>query len=128
MNNEKSANINVRLKTFFFRFVEFLYPFHGLALRQQKVLALLLYYHYELKQQITNDRILWKEVFDYDTKVKIYSELGIQSTALENLLSQLRKKNVIIDNQISGVYIPLIDAKSKTFSLKFNFNIIHDTN
>lgn len=125
--NIKEANLKVKLKTFFFRFVEFLYPFHGLTDRQQKVLALLLYYHYELKQQITNDRILWKEVFDYDTKVKIYSELGIQSTALENLLSQLRKKKVIIDNQISGVYIPLIDSKSKVFSLKFNFNIIHES-
>lgn len=126
MDNEKSANINVKLKTFFHRFVEFLYPFHGLTDRQQKVLSLLLYYHYELKSQITNNKILWKEVFDYDTKVKIYTEMDIKATALENLLTQLRKKKVIIDNEISGVYIPIIDNKSKKFSLKFNFNILHE--
>lgn len=123
--NEKVANINTNLKSFFRRWVQFTEPFHKLNNRQQQVLSLLLYYHYILKQEITNNKILWKEVFDYDTKVKIYSELEIHQTGLENILTQLRKKNVIMDNQISPVYIPDLDKNSKTFTIKYNFVINH---
>lgn len=126
MNNQKIANINVRIKGFFTRFLEFTYPMHKLNGRQQRVLSLLLYHHHVLKSQITNNKILWKQVFDYDTKVEIYTELGIQSGALENILSQLRKKNVIVDNVISPVYIPILDNKSNKFSMVFNFNIIDE--
>lgn len=125
-NNEKVANINTNIKSFFRRWVQFTEPFHKLNNRQQQVLSLLLYYHYILKQEITNNKILWKEVFDYDTKVKIYSELEIHTTGLENILTQLRKKNVIMDNQISPVYIPDLDKNSKTFTIKYNFRINHE--
>ncbi len=126
MSNEKIANINVKLKSFFKRYVEFTYPFHKLADRQQSVLALLLYYHFQLKKEITNNKILWKEVFDYDTKVKIYTELDIKSSNLENVLTALRNNNVIIDGEISPFYIPTLDQKSNKFSITFNFNIIHE--
>lgn len=124
--DEKVANINVKLKSFFIRYVEFTAPFHKLARQQQHVLALLLYHHYRLKQEITNNKILWREVFDYSTKLSISEDLNIQQGALENLISQLRKRGVIINKQISPVYIPEISNKSKQFSITFNFNIIHE--
>lgn len=124
--DEKVANINIKIKSFFTRFVEFTAPFHKLRKQQQHVLALLLYHHYKLKQEITNNKILWKEVFDYDTKLSIAEELEMQQGALENVLSQLRKRGVIVDNQVSAVFIPDISNKSKRFSIIFNFNILHD--
>ncbi len=126
MSNEKIANINVKLKSFFIRYVEFTYPFHKLTDRNQSVLALLLFNHYKLKQEITNDKILWKQVFDYDTKVDIYTELGIKSSGLENILTSLRKSKVIIDGEISPFYIPVLDKKSKQFKITFNFNILDE--
>jgi hypothetical protein len=125
-NNEKVANLNVHIKSFFRQWILFTAPFHKLSNQQQRVLSLLLYYHYKLKQEITNNKILWKEVFDYETKVKIYTELEIQPSALENMLSSLRKKNIIIDKQVSPMYIPNISKDSKTFTIKFNFNIKHE--
>jgi len=122
--NEKIANINTRLKTFFFRYVEIMTPFHKLAPRHQRVLALLLYYHFQLQKEITNNKILWKSVFDYDTKILICDELNVQQAGLENLLSQLRKKNVVINNQISPAYIPVLTKNAKSFNIQFNFNII----
>lgn len=122
--DEKVANINIRLKDFFFKWMEFTKPFHNLNTRQQSVLALLLYHHHRLSFEITNTKILWKIVFDYDTKVLIYEELNIQLGALENLLSQLRKKNVIVDNKITPNYIPYIDKNTKGFKLTFNFNFV----
>jgi len=126
MENIKVANLNVKIKNFFFRYVEFTRPFHKLTNQQQKVLALLLYYHYKLKKEITNNKILWKEVFDYDTKRLIADELEIGDQALHNLLSQLRVRNVIIDKQISPVYIPELSKTAKQFSLTFNFSLLYE--
>lgn len=124
--DEKIANINIKLKDFFFKWIEFTKPFHKLNTQQQHVLSLLLYRHYKLSQEITNSKILWKEVFGYDTKILISDEMEIQIGSLENLYSQLRKKNVIKDNQITPYFIPLIDKKSKVFKLIFNFKLIHE--
>lgn len=126
MNNIKIANLNVKIKTFFFRYIEFLKPFHKLSPQQCNVLALLLYYHYKFSKEITNNKVLWKEVFDYDTKQLIIEELGISVAQIENILTQLRKKNVVIDKKISELYIPNIKNDSKTFSITYNFNIIHE--
>lgn len=126
MSNIKTANLNVRIKNFFMRYIEFLQPFHKLPKQEQKLLALLLYYHYKLRKEITNNRILWKEVFDYDTKLLIAEEMEIGGQALENLLTKLRKKNVIIDKQVSALYIPDLGKDSKTFTITFNFNINYE--
>jgi hypothetical protein len=125
-SNEKTANLNVKLKDFFTKWIEFTRPFHKLNPKQSQVLSLLLYHHYRLSQEITNSKILWKEVFDYDTKLLIYEELNIQSGSLENLLSQLRRKNIVIDNKITPYFVPNVDKKTKEFKLIFNFKLIHE--
>jgi len=126
--DEKIANINIRIKDFFFKWIEFTRPLHKLNKQQQVLLSLLLYRHYELSKEITNNKILWKEVFDYDTKVLISDEMGIQIGSIENLLSSLRKSKVIMDNQINKNYVPDIDKKTKQFKLIFNFRLIYEEN
>lgn len=103
--------------------MEFTKPFHKLAKRHQDTLALLLYYHYKLSKEITNEKILWKEVFGYDTKVLISNELDIKMGAVENLLSQLRSLNIIVNNRITPAYIPVLNTKSDNFSININFKI-----
>ena len=48
-NNEKVANLNVNIKSFFRQWILFTAPFHKVSNQQQRVLSLLLYYHYKLK-------------------------------------------------------------------------------
>jgi len=124
--NVKIASINLHLKTFFFRYVDFTAPFHKLAKQHRQVLSLLLYYHYTFGKDITNNKILWKTIFDYDTKLLISEELEMNSQALTNILSQLRKKKVIMDNQVAPVYIPNLSRDAKQFVMTFNFNIINE--
>lgn len=99
-------------------------PFHKLSQQQINVLALLLYYYFENRKDITNNKILWKEVFDYDTKTKIQKELNIKPQGIQNVLTALRKKKIIIDNEIIKTYVPNIEYKSTTFNLLFKFDII----
>lgn len=129
MSNKKIAKLNIKLKDLFFRWLDITKTFHGLNKQQQQVLALLLYHHYLYKKEITNDKILWKVVFDYETRVKIredsiFGEKGLGSNSFENILSTLRKKKVIIDNKINPAYIPDLSSNSKEFNILFIFNII----
>lgn len=124
MSNSKIANLNVTLKNLFFRWLDITKSFHKLNNQQQQVLALLLYYHYQFKKETTNNKILWKLVFDYDTKMKIKEELDMNDNVFQNTLTNLRKKNVIVDGEISKFYIPDLDLKSKNFKVIFNFNIL----
>lgn len=124
MNNIKIANLNVSVKSLFLKWVELTKPFHKLTNQQQQVLALFLFHHYNLKKEITNEKILFKLLFDYEVKHKIKEELGIKDSVFQNIMYFFRKKGIIIDGKISANYIPVLTKDSKNFKLIFNFNII----
>ena len=126
MENTKALSVNIKLKTLFKTWLQITELFHGLTKQQINVLACLLYYHYELSKEITNKKILWKLVFDYETKEKIKEELGIKDAGFHNVLTQLRKKNIVSNNQIVSTYVPNLEIDSVNFKIIFNFNIIHD--
>lgn len=123
----KTANIVIDRKQFFFKWVEFTRPFHGLRKQLQHLLALLLYHHYTLGLVIKHEGILWKQVFDYDTKVLIMSEMEIQQSTLENLLYTLRKSKIIKNNRIEPAYVPNITAESTNFIININFKFNDDS-
>ena len=122
--NVKSLNVNVHLKTMFRLWLEITTTFHKLTKQQINVLSLLLYYHHELHKEITNNKILWKMVFDYEVKEDIKKELDLADAGFQNVLTRLRKKGIIIDNKIVSTYIPKLEKNSKHFKVVFNFNII----
>ncbi len=129
MSNVKQANINVKLKDLFFRWLDVTQAFHKLNNQQQQVLALLLYYHYLYKKETTNNKILWKIVFDYDTKLKIkedkiFGENGMNDNSFQNIISNLRKKKIIVNGEISPLFIPDLSRDAKNFKVLFNFNIV----
>ena len=122
--NIKSLNINVHLKTMFKLWLNITSSFHKMTNQQIEVLALLLFYHHELSNQITNSKILWKMVFDYETKNKIKKELNLKDASFQNVLTSLRKKGIITDNKVVSTYIPKLENGSNNFRVVFNFNII----
>lgn len=117
----KVANLNVTLKELFIKWLEVTEPFHKLTNQQRRVLSEFLYYHHVFKEDITNEKILWKMVFDYDTKMKIKDSLNISDGCLHTILTRLRQLNVIVNNKISPKYLLNIDGDK--FSIVFNFNI-----
>lgn len=123
MSNKKvkTATIKIDRKNFFFKWVEFTKPFHGLRKQLQELVAWLLIHHYELGLVIKNENILWKQVFDYDTKVQIMKEMNIQQSTMENLLHTLRKSGVVENNKIKPAYVPNITQDSEGFVININF-------
>lgn len=126
MKNIKQANINIHLKDLFTRWLDITSAFHNLTKQQKQVLGLFLYYHYKYQKEISNNKILWKVVFDYDTRQEVKNQLGIKDAVLQNILSKLRKDGIIKNNKIISTFIPELEQNSKAFKIIFNFNIIHD--
>lgn len=121
----KIINLNISPKNLFKKWLEITQNYHNLTNQQQDILALFLYHHFKLKQEITNTKILWKIVFDYDTKREIKDELGITDQVLQNTLTQFRKKNIVVKNTITPAFIPELKKEDNNFKIIFNFNIIN---
>ena len=129
MTNEKIATLNVTLRDLFFRWIDVTQGFHKLNVQQRNILALFLYYHYIYKRDTTNSKILWKIVFDYDTKRKIcddkiFGDKGLSTGALANAMTLFRHRKIIIDNELSPLYIPDVSKDAKNFKVIYNFNIV----
>jgi len=126
MKNGKIANINTSIKNLFFKWLDITKPFHKLTPQQQKVLALILYYNHIYKKEVSNDALRWKLVFSYDTRMVIKEELELKEGGFLNILTKLRKKNIIKNNKVVSTYIPEIELGSKIFKVIFNFKITDD--
>lgn len=124
MKNLKQANVNVTLKSLFRYWLEITTPFHKLTAQQQHTLAAFLHEHYIMKQQITNEKILWKMVFDYDVKARVAKELGTNEQVIRNNITKFRKKGIIQNGRIVGTYIPNLEKDATSFKVLFNFNIV----
>jgi hypothetical protein len=100
--------------------------FHKLTDQQINILSLFLYEYYKLKKEVTNERIINEVLFDYKIKMKIKEELGIKDPSLQNAMTIFRKKGIIVNNQLSKLFIPQIEKDANNFKLIYNFNIINE--
>lgn len=126
MKNGKIANINTTVKNLFFKWLDITKPFHKLTKQQQEVLGLILYYNHIYKREVPNDKLRWKLVFNYDTRMLIKEELSLKDGVFQNILTKLRKKTIIKNNIVLPTYIPNIDLDSNVFKVIFNFKIIQE--
>ena len=122
--NQRQALIRTTRKNFFKHWFSLTKPFHKLRPQEQDVLALLLYYYFEYKKDIKRDDLVWKMVFDYDTKMLMKEDLsGMKDVIFQNTLSSLRKKEVVKDKQVNPSFIPNITKDANNFNLIFKFEI-----
>jgi len=106
--------------------LKFIKPFHTLSEQPMRILSLLLYFYFDYKEKTSDEDLLWRLLFSYDTKVMISNELDVKVHTVENKLTELRRKKVISKNKIDERFIPNIDKDSKNFSINFLFNINDD--
>lgn len=73
----------------------------------------------EVKSKVLIDELL----FNTQTRKKIQREMGIKSCAFNNLLTALRKKNMIVDNSLNPKIIPIVENDFKNFKFVYNIEI-----
>lgn len=117
------AKVQTTLRNFFFHWVNFTTPFHGLGKTEKKVLAEFLYFRYLLSHEISNPVMLKTFLFDNDTRVKICDKVSIPRSRLNIILVQFKKANIIVGGDINPKFIPDLSLKDTEFVLAFKFNI-----
>ena len=89
-------NVETTKKKYFRQVLELLKPvppFNILRAQQLDILAQFLYYNHKYRH--IEKVIRFKILFDYETKVKIREEVGISESVFNNILTSLRKANVL---------------------------------
>lgn len=124
-------NINVQtLKCtdarFFKLWLMMLQPFLNLRNQEITVLAKLLYYRHVISKEIKNKAIVDELLFNTSTRKKIKKELDIKEYSFNNILSSLRKKQLIKNNTINNKVIPKVEKDFKNFKLVYDIEIIQE--
>src|SRR5690606_26853431 len=124
-------NINVQTlksteENFFWYYLTVLQPFLNLRKQEVQVLSKLLYYRYRIMTQnnISNEIIVNDLLFGTQYRKKIRADLGLEDYSFNNILTSLRKKNIVIENSLNNKIIPKVENNFKNFKLVYNFEII----
>lgn len=106
-------------KKFYRQYVQLINPILGLNKRQLDVFGLLLYYHDSFSS--LEGKAKWKMLFDYDTKLAMAEELGMNQPAFHNYITALRRKNILKDREINQKYLYVLPKNCTTFELTYKF-------
>ncbi len=123
MKNIRVATLNLNLRDFFIYWIKLTILFHKLTVGEQSLISEILYQYQVHKKVIKDEDILWKIIFDYDTRLKIKEQLNIKDAKLQNLLTTLRKKEIIKDGRVIPSLIPKATDDIKNYKIIFNINI-----
>lgn len=117
MKKEITLGFNSEQKLFR-AYVELLQPIFKLRNREADVFAQLLYFNY-LKRDIKNINDRFELILSPKNKKQILENLNIGDNILQNMLSSLRKKGLLVNNIIPTKYLQYIseDGLSLIFKL-----------
>ena len=122
---EKSMNVKglkYEGKEFFYHFLLFTKPYHKLAPKQMRVIALMLYKRHMLSKSIIDEKIL-DDILFKRIKNDIKVELKFKTNQIfSNMMLSLRKTKALNEkNIINKALIPKVIGNN--FKLIFNFDI-----
>lgn len=120
---KKKISIRTDRQKFFRQYVEIINgmsPSFSLMKRELDIFAQLLYY-YDKYKHIEDEKVRWKMVFDYDTRVAIINYLKIERASLDNYLSMLRRKEILHDRRINPKFLFTVPDNIDTYSIEFEF-------
>lgn len=126
MKNINVQTLKVNEENFFWAWLKILQPFLKLRKQEVQVLSKLLYYRYRIMNvnNITNEVIVNELLFGTQYRKKIRADLELEDYSFNNILTSLRKKDIIVNNEINNKVIPRVDNNFKNFKLIYNFEII----
>jgi hypothetical protein len=110
-------------KSFFYKWLEFLKPFHSLTNREMEIAASFLAKREELSKVISDNSIIDSVLMSEDTKKKIREECNITLPHFQVVMGELRKSKFIDNNSINPKFIPnLSDDNSVMLLVYYKFN------
>ena len=109
--------------SFFYKWLEFLKPFHKLTNREMEIAAAFLAKREELSKVISDNSIIDSVLMSEDTKKKIREECNITLPHFQVVMGELRKSKFIDNNSINPKFIPnLSDDNNVMLLIYYKFN------
>lgn len=121
MKQIKQAVIKITNDLHFFKeWLKIIRGYSNLTLQEEEFMAIILSKRFELSKVILDKELLTRNLFDITIKKQVVEQLELPNIQrFENLMNQLRKKKVILeDNEISAAYIPQI-KDTEEFTIAF---------
>ena len=110
-------------KSFFYKWLEFLKPFHSLTNREMEIAASFLAKREELSKVRSDTSIIDTVLKSEDTKKKIREECNITLPHFQVVMGELRKSKFIDNNSINPKFIPnLSDDNNVMLLIYYKFN------
>lgn len=122
-NNVNIQNINVSQEQFFKIWLTILQPFLKLRKKELELLARLLYHRHLISLEVRNKEMLDELLFSSKYRKQVMKDLNMPEYAYNNLLTCLRKKEIIVDNSIKKQIIPVINEPFNNFKLIYNIDV-----
>ena len=120
------AKYQVNLKSAIKYYLAITKPLHKLADKKIELLTEILYLYTINQTRFTVEDDIWRFVFNGDNRALIRSNLNMGKQVFENYLTELRKKKIIINNQISPAFNPSIKPGCTVYEMIFRFEIKND--
>lgn len=120
MIGQNQKKIVTDKKSAFRYFLEFTKPYHKLRPREMEALSLIMYYRHEISQSVMDEEMIDTILFSTKTREKMRKDLGnMDKKVFQNLITTLRKKNVLTKTGINPSLAPKIGEKG--FNLVYTF-------
>lgn len=121
--SRRMARYQVSLKSAIKYYLAITKPLHKMADKKIELLTEILYLYTINQSRFTVDDDVWKFVFNSENRALVRSNLNMGKQVFENYLTELRKKKVIVNNQIHPAYNPSIKEDCTTYEMIFRFEI-----
>lgn len=108
---------------FFYKWLEFIKPLHGLTKLEMKVLAMFLAKRQSLLRVISSESIANDLLMSPSTRKEIREEMDMKNSQFNIIFSNLKKIGAISDNVITPRYIPNVEDSSGEYRLVLIFGI-----
>lgn len=76
-----------------------------------------------LSQDVKDENLVSKLLFDYEIKMKICQAIGIPKTRMPLILTALRKKGIIKGRSLNKSYVPELKLGDKEFIMAYKFKL-----
>ncbi len=127
VNITKNSNVahvkTTRGSDFFYKWLGFIKPLHGLTKLEMRVLSLILAKRQEISLLVNDEALMNQILRSSQTRKDIRQELDMTSTQFNILYSNLKKAGAINEDRVVNKYIPNVESSSGEYRLVLIFDI-----
>jgi hypothetical protein len=116
---QKRITIPTNINKVFKQYLTVTRPLNNLTPKEIELLSHLLYLNHLESENFKSEEDKWLKIFSTKSRRQIVEALDINDYDFNNMMTALRKKKVIVNNQVEKYFIPKITEEG--FQLVYDF-------